>query len=188
MRRRSAVADDDDDDKKPVPLWKRFAWEGACVEIVGQPHRAFDAKQKRSSVEKRPSRFDYTQRRREATPVKLTTLDYIFGVDTKRKMPVGTLSTGSKSSTKRSFPGSGNGSIILYDGVMTWDFEKAGAITGGYTGSQMNFWTGDFQFSATAPQRTVGLAGYEFKLGDDWTLTFAYETGLPTSQATSAIS
>jgi hypothetical protein len=28
----------------------------------------------------------------------------------------------------------------------------------------------------------VGLAGYEFKLGKDWTLTFAYETGLPTTQ------
>ena len=26
----------DDDDAKPVPAWKRFAWEEACVEISGE--------------------------------------------------------------------------------------------------------------------------------------------------------
>ena len=30
------VIDDDDDDAKPVPGWKRFAWEEACVEISGE--------------------------------------------------------------------------------------------------------------------------------------------------------
>ncbi len=61
----------------------------------------------------------------------------------------------------------------MVEGIVTW-----AGLKGGYTDSQMNFWSGDFQFSATAPQRTVALAGYEFKLNDAWTFTLAYETGL----------
>lgn len=175
-------ADDDDDDKKPVPLWKRFAWEGACVELSGTASGVY-AKQRPSSGGKATIPILTTPSGGVSNSNELTTLDYNFRIDTKRKMPVGTLSTGFEIQYEKSFPDSGRGSIILYDGVITWDFEKAGALTGGYTSSQMNFWAGDFQFSATAPQRTVGLAGYEFKFGDDWTLTFAYETGLPTSQA-----
>ena len=32
----SLASKDDDDDSKPVPAWKRFAWEEACVEISGE--------------------------------------------------------------------------------------------------------------------------------------------------------
>ena len=70
-----------------------------------------------------------------------------------------------------------NGLNTLSDATVSW-----AGIKGGYTDTQMNFWDGDFQFSATAPNRTVGLAGYEFKLGENWTFTLAYETGLPTTQ------
>ncbi len=95
-----------------------------------------------------------------------------------RKTSLGDLTTGFEVQYEKTTVDSGNGIATLIEGIVT-----LAGFKGGYTDSQMNFWSGDFQFSAAAPQRTVGLAGYEFKLNDAWTFTLAYETGLPTSQA-----
>ena len=36
IQRMQPEAKDDDDDAKPVPGWKRFAWEAACIEVSGE--------------------------------------------------------------------------------------------------------------------------------------------------------
>jgi hypothetical protein len=54
--------------------------------------------------------------------------------------------------------------------------------TAGYTDSLMNFWDGDFQFTATAPKRRAGIFSYEREIVEDGKLAIAVESGLPTSQ------
>jgi hypothetical protein len=40
----SEVCDSDEDDEAmPVPLWKRFAWEGACIEVSGSLQATYQA-------------------------------------------------------------------------------------------------------------------------------------------------
>jgi hypothetical protein len=167
------VIDDDDDDAKPVPGWKRFAWEEACVEISAELTLIYQ-KQKASAsavslISSRQGTLSNTS--------ELKTLNPTLDINTTRQTALGELKTTfSLDYTKTSTDGN-NGLNTLSDATFSWAGIKAG-----YTDSQVNFWDGDFQFTATSPKRTVGLAGYEFKLGKDWTLTFAYETGLPTTQ------
>jgi len=166
--------DDDDDDAKPVPLWKRFAWEGACYEVSGELSLIYQ-KQK-SSNNRIPI---LTTRQGGLTDAnEVGTANASLRVDTTRKTALGDLKTGFEVLYEKTTVDSGIGAATLVEGIITW-----AGFKGGYTDSQMNFWSGDFQFSATAPQRTVGLAGYEFKLNDNWTFTLAYETGLPTTLA-----
>ncbi|MBZ0139937.1 MAG: porin [Pseudorhodoplanes sp.] len=173
-------AKDDDDEEgkaeKPAPLWKRFTFEGACVELSGSLGATYQ-KQKASAgaVSVLTTRKGSVS---GASEVKTATAD--FQIDTRRKTAIGELKTAFAVKYEKASSDPGNGSATLTEGLLTWAGIKAG-----YTDSQMNFWSGDFQFSASAPQRTVGLAGYQFKLNDDWSLTLAYETGLPTTQAAS---
>ncbi len=63
--------------------------------------------------------------------------------------------------------------------------ELYGSLAGwtvGYTDSLMNFWSGDFQFTAAAPKRTVGIVSFERDITDDWKLAVAIESGLPSSR------
>ena len=169
--------DDEEDDAKPVPLWKRFAWEGACFELSGTLSATYQ-KQKNGA-----NRIPIlTTRQGTVTNAsEITTGDVSGRIDTTRKTAAGDLKTGFEVQYEKASSDSGNGTVTLTEAIVTW-----AGFKGGYTDSQMNYWSGDFQFSANAPQRTVGLAGYEFKLGEDWTLTLAYETGLPATQASSS--
>jgi hypothetical protein len=177
-------ADDDDDDDgksaKPVPLWKRFAWEGACVKISGTLSGVYQ-KQKASA-----NRIPILSSRQGGVLTgvnQLGTLDASLRIDTERKLGTGTLSTGFEVQYERTTADTGIGALTLTEWINTWDFEKRGSLNVGYTDSQMNYWAGDFQFTATAPSRTVGLAGYTFVLTDTWSFSLAYETGVPTSRA-----
>jgi len=167
------VVIEDDDDAKPVPGWKRFAWEEACVEISGELTAIYQ-KQKASA-----SRIPLISTRQGSVTnaSELTTFNPNIEIDTTRKTALGDLKTTFNVEYNKTTTDHNNGVWTLSDATVTWAGIKAG-----YTDSQMNFWDGDFQFTATAPQRTVGLAGYAFDLGKSWTLTLAYETGLPTSQ------
>jgi hypothetical protein len=166
---------DDDDDAKPVPGWKRFAWEEMCVEISGEVTAIYQ-KQKAGA-----SRIPLLTTRQGSVTnsSELTTLNPSFEIDTTRKTALGDLKTTFNVEYNKTTTDGNNGLTTLSEATVSW-----AGMTGGYTDSQMNFWDGDFQFTATAPNRTVGLAGYEFKHGH-WTLTLAYETGLPTTQAPS---
>ncbi len=171
-----AADDDDDDAAKPAPLWKRFAFEGACVELSGSIGATYQKQKAKAGIVSA-----LTTRKGSvsgASEVKTTTMD--FQIDTRRKTGIGDLETSFAVKYEKTSSDPGNGSATLTEGSLKW-----AGVRAGYTDSQMNFWDGDFQFSASAPQRTIGLAGYEFTLNDDWSLTLAYETGLPTTQASS---
>jgi hypothetical protein len=169
----SVQLENDDDDAKPIPGWKRFAWEEACVEISGELTAIYQ-KQKASA-----SRIPLISSRRGnvTNTSELTTLNPSLDINTTRQTALGELKTTFSVEHNKTTADGNNGLTTLSDATVSW-----AGIKGGYTDTQMNFWDGDFQFSATAPNRTVGLAGYEFKLGKSWTLTLAYETGLPTTQ------
>ncbi len=169
----SVVIDDDDDDSKPVPGWKRFAWEEACVEISGELTAIYQ-KQKASA-----SRIALISSRQGAVTnaSELSTFNPSIEINTTRQTASGELKTTFSVEYNKTSTDGNNGLTTLSDATVSF-----AGIKGGYTDSQVNFWDGDFQFTATAPKRTVGLAGYEFKLGEKWTLTLAYETGLPTTQ------
>ena len=167
--------DDDDDDKsKPAPLWKRFAFEGACFEISG----SFDAVYQKQKGSAGVSSILSTRQGAISGANEIKTATANFRLESTRQTAPGELNTAFEVKYEKASSDSSGGNATLTEGSATWAGLKAG-----YMDSQMNFWNGDFQFSATAPKRTVGLAGYEFRLGEDWTLTFAYETGLPTTQS-----
>jgi hypothetical protein len=168
-----SVAIENDDDAKPVPIWKRFAWEEACVEISGEVTAIYQ-KQKASA-----SRIPLISTRQGTVTnaSELTTLNPNIEIDTTRKTAFGDLKTTFNVEYNKTTKDHNNGLTTLSEATVSW-----AGIKGGYTDSQINFWDGDFQFTAAAPKRTVGLAGYEFKLSESWTLTLAYETGLPTTQ------
>ena len=155
------VIDDDDDDAKPVPGWKRFAWEEACVEISGELTAIYQ-KQKASA-----SRIPLISSRQGtvSNASELTTLNPSIDINTTRQTALGELKTTFSVEYNKTTADGNNGLNTLSDATVSWAGIKAG-----YTDSQVNFWDGDFQFSATALERTVGLAGYEFKLGENWTL------------------
>lgn len=165
-----ALGDDDDDDDDPLPSWKRFSVDGICVGLSGYLSAIFQGQKGNLSL---------LTRRGGGTVAggsRLRTYDADFRIDTFRSTEWGDLKTGFEVLFERTSADTGAGSFTLEEGILTW-----GGLKVGYTDSQIDFWSGDFQFTASAPQRTVGLAGWEFGPGSDWTLTFAYETGLPTS-------
>ena len=171
---------DDDESAKPVPLWKRFAWEGACISLSGTLSGVYQ--KQRASANRIP--LIASRQGGVLTGVnRLGTLDASLRVDAERKLGPGKLSTGFEVQYEKTTADGGNGAVTLTEWITTWDFEKRGSANVGYTDSQMNFWAGDFQFTATAPSRTVGLAGYTFVLTDAWSFSLAYETGVPTSRA-----
>ena len=76
----------------------------------------------------------------------LTTFSASFRIDTTRKTGAGDLKIGFEVKYQKASGEGGNGSLMLIEGVASWAGWSAG-----YTDSLMNFWSGDFQFSATAP-------------------------------------
>jgi hypothetical protein len=99
-------------------------------------------------------------------------------LETTTKTAAGNVSTvlGLKASRDS---GGDAGLINMSEGYVAWAGWKVG-----YTDSLMNFWDGDFQFSANAPSRSIGRVSYEAKVTEDLKLALASETGLPTSSGT----
>lgn len=187
-------SDDDDEDSKPQPAWKQFAVAGACVELSGTAlfvyQKILDSNGNRIPVFStrrgpvfRPGilpglGLPDPQSQPASQPNHLNTADFSLRFDTTRKTAAGDLTTGFEAKYEKTSDDSGNGVLTLTEGIVKW----AGA-TAGYTDSLMNFWNGDFQFSATAPQRTVATASYDFNLGESLKLTLAAETGVPTTRS-----
>jgi len=189
------VCDSDDEDAASKPAWKRFALAGACVELSGEVsfiyQKLLDSKgdaipafaTQRGPVF-RPGRLPNLglglfnqQGQSTGQPSYLNTADFSMRVDTTRKTAAGDLTTGFEVKYEKTSDDDGNGVVTLTEGILTW-----AGLTAGYTDSLMNFWNGDFQFSATAPQRTVAIAAYDFKLTESLKLTLAAETGVPTTR------
>jgi hypothetical protein len=182
------------DDASELQLaWKQFAVAGACVELSGSAsfiyQKILDSKADRIPVfsTRRGPVFPPVpstlsggmagQPTRTEQSSYLNTGDFSVRIDTTRKTAAGDLATGFEMKYEKTSSDDGNGVLTLTEGIVTW-----AGIKVGYTDSLMDFWSGDFQFSATAPGRTVGLASYDIKLAETVTLTLAGETGVPTSR------
>lgn len=167
---------DDDDDSKPRLPWKQFAVGGTCVELSGTVSLIYQ-----KLMDSRGSRIPALNTRQgvvSGPSSYLNTGDFSFRVDTTRKTAFGDLTTGIEVEYEKTSGDSGNGAFTLTEGILSWV-----GLSVGYTDSLMDFWSGDFQFSATAPDRTVGLFSYEHKLSDKWKLAVSLETGVATTQA-----
>lgn len=189
-----AVCESDDEDAKPKPAWKQFAFAGACVELSGEVsfvyQKLLDSKggpipafTTRRGPVFRPGFLSNAglgpfnpQGVSIGQPSYLNTADFSIRADTTRKTALGDLTTGFEVQYEKTSSDGGNGVLTLIEGIVQW-----AGMTAGYTDSLMNFWNGDFQFSATAPQRTVAIASYDFKLTERLKLTLAAETGVPTT-------
>lgn len=185
---------ENDDDSKPKPAWKQFALAGACVELSGSAsfiyQKLLDSKGAAIPVFStqrgpifRPGflpnfGFLNPQNQLPVQPSYLNTGNVSARIDTTRKTAAGDLTTGFEVKYERTSEDTDDGVLTLTEGIVKW-----AGVTAGYTDSLMNFWSGDFQFSATAPQRTVAVASYDFKLTDSLKFTLAAETGVPTTRS-----
>ncbi len=152
----------------------RFDLAGACATLggsVGTYHQ---------NTLDRTAGFP-TRITRSGTPSSArisNTLDASLTLDTTRTTALGDLDTAfGLKWTKASDDETRAGSVS----VQSLSASLAG-WTVGYTDSLMNFWSGDFQFSATAPSRSVGVVSYERELREGLKLALAVESGLPSSR------
>lgn len=193
--RAAPACESGDEDSSTQPAWKRFALAGICVELSGEvsfvyqnlveskggPVPAFSSQRGpvvRPGLLFAPGFGPLSRQSASASQASyLNTADFSVRADTTRKTAAGDLITGLEVKYEKTSDDDGNGMITLTEGVLSW-----GGWTAGYTDSLMNFWSGDFQFSATAPQRTVAVAAYDFKLTDSLKLRLATESGVPTSR------
>lgn len=181
-------ASDDDEDDTKEPAWKKFALAGACVEVSGDASLIYQNILNRNgghipalNTQRGPlfrlGSLVAGQQQAGGGARDVSTFNASLRIDTTRKTAAGDLTTGFEVKYEKTSDDSGNGLVTLIEGVVSW-----AGLTAGYTDSLMNFWSGDFQFSATAPKRTVGVASYDIKLSDALKLTLAAETGAPTSR------
>jgi hypothetical protein len=171
----ASVCDSDDDDSGPKPAWKQFAIGKTCVELSGTVSLIYQKLM--NTTGSRVPALSTRQGVVTGDANFVNTGDFNFRVDTTRKTSLGDFTTGIEVQYERISGDSGNNAFTLIEGVVSW----AGA-TVGYTDSLMDFWSGDFQFSATSPDRTIGLFSYEHKLSDTWKWAVSLETGVPTTQ------
>ncbi len=187
------VCETDDDESKPKPAWKTFAMAGACVELSGSVSYVYQKVMDASGIQipalntrrgpvfrpgfVTPGVPAPAGQGSGGSPSYLHTGSISVRADTTRKTLAGDLTTGFEVEYQKASDDTGNGLLTLTEGVVSW-----AGWTAGYSDSLMNFWSGDFQFSATAPSRTVAIASYDFKLTDALKFTLAAETGVATTR------
>lgn len=180
----NSICETDEDD--PKPAWKQFALAGACIEISGSANFIYQ-----KVMDQTGGRIPALTSRRGAflrsfaqgsgssaasEPSYLNTGNVSGRIDTTRKTAFGDLTTGFEVKYEKTSNDGGNGTLTLIEGIAS-----LAGVSVGYTDSLMNFWDGDFQFSATSPKRTVGVVHYDRKIADTWSFTLAAETGVPTA-------
>ena len=105
----------------------------------------------------------------------------IVNLDTKRTTPLGDLVTNTEVQWLQASNDDTDGGTVTVQSL----YGTLGGATLGYTSSLMDFWSGDFLFTATTPELSVGNAAYEFQISSTTWLAFAAESGLPSSAQTS---
>jgi hypothetical protein len=177
-----ASADDGDDDaaagakstKGKASTGIKFELWGACAEFSG----SLNASQQRQLF-REPGGFSglFTRRGTPANSPIVNTFTAKAGIETTRKTSLGELKTvGEVTWYVDDDANLGTGSVSEL-------YASLAGLMAGYTDSLMNFWDGDFSFSATAPRRTVGLVAYKYELSDAANLTVAVESGPPTTRS-----
>jgi hypothetical protein len=180
----NGICESDEDD--PKPAWKQFALAGACIELSGSANfiyqKLMDTKGGRiPALTSRRGAFLHSLAQEAGSsaatgPTYLNTGNVSGRVDTTRKTALGDLTAGFEVKYERTTNDSGNGTLTLTEGIAS-----LAGVSVGYTDSLMNFWNGDFQSSATVPQRTVGVVHYERKITETLSFTLAAETGVPSA-------
>jgi hypothetical protein len=175
-----ASEDDEDDEdagetkksKAGTPI--KFDLWGACAEVSG----SLTADQQRQ-LHGEPNGFSGLITRR-GVPARRTTVHTVTAtgrLETTRKTALGELTTAGELTW----------SADDDSGIGTWYaselYASLAGFTVGYTDSLMNFWSGEFSFNATAPQRTVGIVSYKYELSDAASITAAIESGPPTTRS-----
>lgn len=165
----------DSGDKPDFP-WQKFKVHDTCVEFTNTLSSVY---QHVMSTNGSPPVPAHRGAASSSNP-NVTTVTYSPELDTTTPTAVGDFKTTFGLSVAYS---SDDGNIVttLSEGTAA----LAGA-TVGYTDSVMNFWDGsDFQFSATAPSRTVGVVRYEHEIFENSKLGLSLESGVPTSSTSS---
>ena len=169
----AACADSDD---KPNFPWQQFKAGETCVEFTNTLTAVYQKLISSSGSPPAPSRRGTAS---TGTP-DVTTFTYKPNLATTTPTAVGDFKTSVELSIQYSSDDMN---------VVTTLSEGTAALAGGtigYTDSVMNFWDGDdFQFSATAPSRTVGVVRYEHEIFENSKLGLSLETGVPTSGTSS---
>ena len=166
----------DSDDKPDFP-WQQFKVRDTCVEFTNTLTGVYqNLMQSSGNVPASRSRGAAS-----SNNPRVTTFTYKPSLVTTTPTAAGDFKTTFALSTEYS---SDDASIVTTLSEGTAEF--AGA-TVGYTDSVMNFWDGgDFQSSATAPSRTVGVLRYEHEIFENSKLGLSLESGVPTSGTSSS--
>jgi len=160
----------DKESKDTTPAWKRFAVGQTCVEVSGTLSGSYENVLNTTGRLPLPIRPGFAS----AKAPRVGTITFTPRFDTKTQTGLGELTTGlGMSVTYTSNPS--NTQYTIDDATVS-----LAGVTVGYTYSVIGFWDGDFQFSANAPSRTVGVARYERTIGKLGKFTLSLETGVPT--------
>jgi hypothetical protein len=166
-----------DPDDPPMFPWQAFRSGDTCIEFTNSMTFAYQRLMQSSGSLPAPLRsstasignpevktFTYEPRIATTTPTGLGDFKTVLDIQFQRS----------------------SGDTYIYTTLSEGTVALAGA-TAGYTSSVMNFWSGDFQFSATSPQRTVAVARYEYEVIENGKLGLSLETGVPTQQTNSKL-
>lgn len=155
----------------------RFDLAGACARLTGEIQNVY---QNDLSTEAGGVPTAITANGTPSFARSIDTATALAILDTRRQTPLGELSTDLLAQwQKASDDGTTAGTATIQ--------RLYGSLDGGtlgYAGSLMNFWNGDFQFLATTPDLSVGIASYELGVADHLRLALAVEFGLPTAEQT----
>lgn len=161
--------DDDDDDDEGV----RFDLAGACAKLTGSASYTFQQAQKSASgmpVFVNPNGT-------VSSGSSSNTVSASIGLETRRKTALGEFKTTFAGEWSKA---TGDGTSSGTAQVTGWSV-GLGGLTGGYIGTLMSFWEGDFLSTANAPGRTANALNFEYEIDDANKITAGLETALPTS-------
>lgn len=166
-----------DPDDPPTFPWQKFQSGGSCVEFTNSLTFVYQKLLRSSGSLPAPLRSSTAS----IGHPEVKTITYEPRIATTTPTGLGDLKTVFDIQFARS-----SGDTYTYTTLSEGTVALAGA-TVGYTNSVMNFWSGDFQFSATSPQRTVAVARYEYEVVPDGKLGLSLESGVPTSPTNSKL-
>lgn len=166
--------DEDEDEEEKTATGVKFDLWGACAEVTATLTGSHQRE-----LSKQPADFPTTFRR-DGTPSGKSVLNTLTAgarLETARRTALGELKTAFDAQW------SVDDDAAIGAASVNELTASLGGLTAGYTDSLMNFWSGDFSFQTTSPQRTVGLVAYEHAISETMKLSVAVESGLPTSRS-----
>lgn len=164
----AACANGDPND--PATRGESFDFWGACATLTGEID---DNYQNNMFV----SVFGGSNTMPSATE----TVSETTTLDTTKTTPIGAFTTDFVAVYQNSID---QGPLAGTETIQSWYGSLAG-LTGGFTSSLMNFWSGDFLFFATVPNEAVGIVSYEGAITNNLKLAVAWEADLPSPQQAS---